>query len=220
MQVSFPHPVLVRSTAPELTGLRHSPFTNIDGESFAKPALNGFWNLELAVIAPDMQAQMALSAFVTAMSAASAECVVPVLVQWRPNDRHGRMLDHGGVGPSFTFDHTGFQSEPFDGYSLIAAASHRDSYIDVQTPDLSHLWPGHYLTLGDRLHQVVNVNSIGESATQVRIHVMPNIRGGYPAGETVIVDQLRLRCRLNKGDQIGHTIDPVRFGGLSFVEAF
>lgn len=220
MQVAFPSPVLVRSTIPELAGLRHNPFTNIDGETFSKPTLNGFWKLDLSVIAHDMLAQLALSSFVTAMSAAASECVVPVLVQWLPNGAHGRMLDQGGVGPSFTFDHTGFENEPFDGYSLLAAAAHRDSYIDVQKPELSHLWPGHFITLGDRLHQVVNVNAIGESATQVRLHVMPNIRDGYPLGETVIVDQLRLRCRLEKGDQIGHTIDPVRFGNLSFIEAF
>lgn len=220
MQVSFPYPVKVRASTPKLSGMRFSPFTNIDGEAFAKPALNGFWKLDLSLIAINMQAQLSLSAFVTQMEAAGATCMVPVLANWYPNDVSGRMLKPSFAAPDYTFDHVGWDGDPFDGFKLRAAASHRDSYIEVTKPAMSQLWPGHYITLGERLYQVTNVSAIGESETAIRVSVMPNIRGNQALGKLVIVDQLRLKCRMEEGDQIGSSIDVVKFGGVSFVEAF
>ena len=218
--VAFPYPVRMRSQVPTLEGLRLNPFTNIDGEAFAQPTLNGFWRIDTEVVADDMQSQLALSAFVTSMSAANAECVVPICVQWRPNDNTGRMMARGGVAPEYTFDHVGFTNDPFDGFTLRAAAAPRDSYIDLNKPNLSQLWPGHLITLGDRLHQVVNVTSIGEFPNRIRVSVMPNIREAQPVGEIVIVDQLRLQCRMESGDQIGLSTQRIKTARLSFIEAF
>lgn len=220
MQVSFPYPVRIRASVPELTGMRFSPFTNIDGEAFAKPSLNGYWRLEIAAFAYEMHDQLALSSFFTQMQAAGATCVVPVATQFRPNDAHGRMLAGNCPSPDWTFDHVGWANDPFDGFTLRAAAAHRDSYIDVDKPALSQLWPGHYITLGDRLHQVVNVSAIDESETAVRVSVMPNIRGDHAAGEVVVVDQLRLKCRLESGDPIGASVEVLKTSNLSFIEAF
>ncbi|MCZ4351529.1 hypothetical protein O4H61_03285 [Roseovarius aestuarii] len=220
MQVAFPYPVKVRTSIPLLSGLRFTPFTNIDGESFAKPALNGFWRLDLGLLAIDMQGQLALSAFVTQMEAASATCVVPICVQWLPNDETGRMLRASRAAPDFTFDHIGWDGDPFDGYTLSAAASHRDSFIDVTKPALSQIWPGHYISLGDQLYQVTAVSAIGESETEIRLSVMPNIRGDHDVDDVVIVDQLRLNCRMEIGDQIGSGIDVVKAANISLVEAF
>lgn len=220
MELSFPHPVNIRSSVPTLAGMRHAPFINIDGEAFGKPTLNGFWQLDLNVIAQDMQSQLALSAFVTAMSAAGAECVVPVLAQWLPNDSRGRMLHGTAMAPAWTFDHMGFASEPFEGFTLRANAAARASYVNVNTPALSHLSPGHYITLGDRLHQVVNATFINENPRAQRLSIMPNLREAHTSGTVVIVDQLRLRCRMESGDQIGGSIELVKFADLSFIEAF
>lgn len=219
MQVTFPYPVRLHSAVPTLSGMRLNPFTNIDGEAFARPTLNGRWRLEMRVVAWGMQAQLALSSFITSMSG-HATCVVPVYTQWRPNDRNGRMLARGGIASEYTFDHVGFASEPFDGFRLRAPASHRHSYIDIEKPLLSDLRPGHYITLGDRLHHVVNVSAIGESETAIRVSVMPNIRDNHDSGTVVIVDQLRLKCHMESGDQIGLSTDPIKVAGLSFVEAF
>lgn len=219
MQVAFPYPVRLQSAIPTLSGLRLGTFSNIDGGAFAKPALNGFWRLDVRVVARGMQAQLALSSFITAMSA-HATCVVPVCTQWRPNDRTGRMLSDGGVAPEYTFDHVGFASDPFDGFTLRAPASHRHSYIDINKPALSQLWPGHMITLDDRLHQVVNVSSINESETAIRVSVMPSIRENHDAGKVVIVDQLRLKCRMESGDQIGLSTEQMKLASMSFIEAF
>ncbi len=220
MQVSFPYPVKIRASTPQLSGMRFSPFTNIDGEAFAKPSLNGFWRLEVTALAHQMGQQLALSSFVTQMQAAGATCVVPVLTQFRPNDDAGRMLAGNCPSPQYTFDHVGFANDPFDGFTLRAAASHRDSYIDVDKPALSQLWPGHYITLGDRLHQVVNVSAIEESETAIRVSVMPNIRGDHDIGTLVVVDQLRLKCRMEQGDPVGASIEKLKISNLSFIEAF
>lgn len=219
MQVSFPYPVKLQSSVPKLEGLRFQPFTNIDGETFAKPALNGFWRVDMTVVAYTTQAQLALSAFVTAMSG-NARCVVPICTGWRPNDANGRPLARGGVAPEYTLDHVGFSNDPFGGFTLRASASHRDSYIDVVKPALSQLWPGMFITIGDRLHQVVNVSAIAESDTAVRASIMPNIREAQPAGTVVIVDQLRLLCTMESGDQIGLDTSPIKTARLSFIEAF
>jgi hypothetical protein len=200
--------------------MRFSPFTNIDGEAFAKPTLNGFWKVNMSMIGLSQQAQLALSAFHTQMKPANARCVIPVISQWRPNDDNGRMLAQNHAAPEWTFDHIGWANDPFDGFTLRAAASHRDSYIDVNKPALSQLWPGHYITIGNRLHQVVNVSSIDESETAIRVSVMPNIRGAHPIGTVVVVDQLVLEVNCAESDPIvneGARMNPI---GFSFIEAF
>ena len=224
MIVSFPGRVELTNAVPQLDGQRFSPFVNIDGEAFGRPTLNGFWRLNMTAVGMCREAQMALSAFVTAMSAGNAECIVPVAVQWGPNDARGRPLaDLNRTSPEvplWSFDHVGFISEPFDGFTLRAAASHRGSSIDVNKPALSQLWPGHYISLGDRLYQVVNVTSIGEHPNRIRVSVMPNIRGEHASGDLVIVDQLRLRCRMESGDPVGASVNYVKSSNLSFIEAF
>ena len=219
MRVAFPYPVRLQSSIPRLDGQRLGTFTNIDGEAFARPSLNGYWRLDMTVVAREMQAQLALSAFVTAMSG-HARCVVPICTQWRPNDDRGRPLARGGVAPEYTFDHVGFANDPFDGFTLRAPASHRDSFIDVNKPELSHLWPGMFITLGERLHQVINVSAIADSDTAIRASVMPPIRGNHDAGTVVVVDQLRLLCAMESGDQIGLDTSPIKTARLSFIEAF
>jgi hypothetical protein len=220
MDVAFPYPVKVSVSVPTLTGLRYQPFTNVDGETFAAPALNGFWKLAMQLIAMDMQSQLALSVFVTQMEAAGATCVVPVAVKWRPNDGSGRMLAPSESAEEYTFDHVGWDGAPFAGFTLRAAVAHRDSYIDINKPGLSQLWPGHYITLDDRLYHVVKVSAIGESETAIRVSVMPNIRGAHASGKVVVVDQLALKCKMESGDQIGSSHEIMRLCSVSFVEAF
>ena len=220
MDVAFPYPVTVRASVPKLAGTRFSPFTNIDGEAFGKPTLNGLWKLDMNLIAKDMHAQLALSSFVTQMEAAGATCVVPVVSNWYPNESTGRMLRPNFSAQRYTFDHVGWDGAVFEGFTLRTNASHRDSFIDIDTPELSQLWPGHYVTLDDRLYQVTKVSAIAESATAARVSVMPNIRGDHLQGKVVVVDHLQLRCRMETGDQIGASIDVVKFGSVSFVEAF
>ena len=219
MRVAFPYPVRLQSSLPRLDGQRLGQFTNIDGETFARPSLNGFWRVDMTVVAYTMQAQLALSSFVTAMSG-NARCVVPICTGWRPNDANGRPLARGGVAPEYTLDHVGFANDPFDGFTLRSPASHRNTFIDVTKPSLSHLWPGMFITLGERLHQVVNVSAINDSETACRVSVMPPIRGNHDAGTVVIVDQLRLLCQMESGDQIGVDTSPIKTARLSFIEAF
>lgn len=222
MEYSFPHPVRVKTAVQKIDGLRLSPFTNVDGETFGKPTLNGYWRVSMSILSIDVQGHLALSAFTTAMSQAGATCVVPICTQWRPNDARGRPLQgiRNNVVPLFTFDHLGFQMAPFDGFTLEAPARHRDSFLDIARPALSQLWPGHYVTLGDKLHQVVAVSAIAEDPTRIRASVVPNIRGDHDAGTVVVVDHLRLRCRLEEGDQIGAELSPKREASLTFIEAF
>lgn len=221
MDVAFPWPVRLMSQTPALEGLRHDPFVNIDGESFAKPTLNGFWRIDMQVVARTTQAKLAVSAFITRMSTAGATCQVPVCGVARPNGSNGRMLIGCSVAPEYTFDHVGFDDAPFDGYVLHADAARRDSRITVTRPELSRLWPGHFISLGDRLHQVVDVEDIGPvDDCLLRVSVMPNLRNAHAAGEIVIVDHLRLRCMMQSGEQVGLSNQPVRTPGLTFVEAF
>lgn len=219
MQVSFPYPVRVISSTPKPEGFRMEPFTNIDGEPFARPTLNGRWRVEMQLMARGMQAQLALSSFNTAMSG-NATCVIPICTQWRPNDRNGRMLARGGVAPEYTFDHVGFANDPFDGFTLRSPAARRHSFIDINKPALSHLWAGHLISLGDRLHHVVNVSAIDESETAVRVSVMPSIRDNHDAGTIVLVDQLRLKVQMESGEPLGFGIAPMKFAAMSFIEAF
>lgn len=220
MEYAFPFPVRLQSQVPQIDGLRLGTFTNIDGETFAKPAMNGFWRVDMTVVARDMQAQLALSAFTTAMAQAGATCTVPICTQFRPNNEYGRPMTGCDMAPLYTFDHVGFLAEPFGGFTLLSSVNHRDSHIEVSKPELSQLWTGHMISIGDRLYQVVNVSPIDESDTAIRVSVVPSIRGNHDAGTTVIVDQLRLKCVLESGDQIGLGTQRIKTASLSFVEAF
>ena len=220
MHYNFPAPVRIVSFNITPEGLRHQPFTNIDGETFSKPALNGFWRIEMRLLAVDVQSFHALSGFINSMRMGGATCDIPVTTQWLPNSDRGRTLNGFNPAPAYTLDHVGFASEPFDGFTLRAPASHRDSYIDVNKPALSHLAPGHFISLGDRLHQVRNASAIGESETAARVSILPNVRGAHPAGEIVIVDQLRVRCQMQDADPVGASGLPHAEIGATFIEAF
>lgn len=217
MEIAFPYPVRLQSSVPVAHGQRLGTFTNIDNETFARPSLNGFWRIDMTVVARDMEAQVSLRRFITAMGG-NARCVVPICHQWLPNDINGRRLARGGVAPEYTADFVGFTNDPFPGYTLRSPASHRDSYVDLNKPALSHLM--NFITIGERLYEVLNVSSIGESDTAVRASVWPPIRGNHDAGTLVVVDQLRLLCQMESGDQIGLDTSHIKTARLSFIEAF
>ena len=64
------------------------------------------------------------------------------------------------------------------------------------------------------------MSHINDSDTAIRASIMPSVRGNYSVGDIVVVDQLRLKCRMESGDQIGLDTQPIKIAGLSFIEAF
>lgn len=220
MEFAFPGGLHLLSNAATLTGMRGDPFININGEPFGRPMLNGAWQIRMQVLAKSAQSKLGLSAFVTAMQIPHATCMVPVRALSYPADAAGRPLSASMISPEFGADHMGFAADRAEGYELLTAASHRDSWIDLVKPAASQLMPGHYLTIGDRLYQVIRVSALGESETAVRVSVLPNIRGSHAAGTPVVIDRLQLRCRLQDGDQFGRSIERHAVVPLTFIEAF
>ena len=220
MEATFPHPTMVQSCVPRLEGMRLDPFTNIQTQTFGRPTLNGFWRVDLRLVALTEHQRLSLSAFHTAMTAGNATCVIPLCVHHRPLDNRGRRMGGRHVAPEWTVGHTGFAAEPFGGFTLRSAASHRDSFIDVNKPALSDIMPGHHITLDDCLYHVVGVVPLDERDDRVRVSVMPNIRGNHAAGKVVVVDQLRLRCMMESGDQVGFGTDAFKVASFSLIEAF
>lgn len=219
MQIAFPPNILVGRIRPRLEGLRQSPFTNVDGEVFGRPALNGMWRIQVELIASTELQFLALSAFLTSMRG-YATTLLPMTTRWTPNGANGRKLygfAHDRVAGQ---DRMSFASQPFDGFTLRAPASQRDSYIDVNTPSLSKLMPGHFITLGKSLHQVVNVTSIGEHPTRWRVSIMPNVRGDFPVGHLVVVDHLQLAVQLEEADDPESWNIPHAAVKATFIEAF
>lgn len=199
MIYAFPSNVRIRNVRPRVEGLRLGTFTNIDNEAFARPALNGFWRVELTLLSHDEDSHLALTAFLAAMRG-HARTVLPLTTRWLPNDANGRKLAINREAPAFGMDHMGFAADPFDGFTLRAPASHRDSYIDVSKPELSHLRPGHRFTIGDRMYQVINASAINDSETSARVSIMPPIRGNHDAGSLVNVDDLRMLAQMESAD--------------------
>ena len=146
--------------------------------------------------------------------------VLPMTTHWLPNDSAGLRLGGFAQAPEYTGSNEGFLAEPFAGYTLRSPASRRDSFIDVTTPDLSNLRPGHKVTLGDRLHEVIAVSCIDESPTAQRVSLMPNIRANADAGSVVVVDQLKLRAQMESAGDLEAWQIP--FGEVTavFIEAF
>lgn len=222
MQIAFPDPVKLRTSVPVLDGLRHGEgFINIDGETFGKPRLNGRWRVSMDVFSHDMQSHLALTHFVTAMSPGHATCAVPIHLPYRPLGNDNRMLSACRTAPDHSVHHLGYKSEPYDGFILSAAAARRDGHIVVTRTNEGQVLPGMHITLGNRLHQVMDVSHPDETdRKKTRLDLLPYLRADYPAGEIVIVDYLTVLCRMVRGDQIGATLGPVQTSRLEFVEAF
>lgn len=220
MEVAFPWPCRVRSCVPDLAGRRQEPFINVDGEPFARPTLGGFWRVEMEIVARGIAAQMALSSFRTAMDDGVTTCLLPISTQWRPLNAAGRPIVGARPAPEFSRDHGGYASEPFDGYRLLAPAQAGDTQIDVFTPGLARILPGQFITLGGSLHQVLNVNSINELPRRMRLSVQPRLRAPRANNSVVIVDQLSLRARMEKGDAVDPGRGLFKSARFTFVEAF
>lgn len=219
MQVAFPDNVRIRNFRARIEGLRIGSFTNIDGEPFARPSLNGFWRVNMTLLSHDEDSHLALTAFLAALQG-NATTVLPMVTQWLPNGANGRKLAISRPAPVFSTDHAGFASEPFGGFALIAPAQHRDSFIDVSCPEMSRLRPGHRITLGDRMHQVIKVHAINESETASRVSLSPPVRGNFNAGEVVVVDQIKLKARLESADDVEDWNIPYADVKATFIEAF
>ncbi|OJH46170.1 hypothetical protein [Paracoccus sp. SM22M-07] len=219
MQINFPGNIRIKRIRPRLEGLRSSPFVNIDGEPYARPSLNGRWRVEMDLMCAIEDEYLALSAFLMAMSAGNTT-TLPMTTHWLPNDSNGRRLNGFAEAPEFTGNHEGWISEPFAGYTLRTPATRRDSFIDVNVPELSQLRPGHRITLGDRLHEVIGASHIAESDTAQRLSLMPNVRQNADAGSLVVVDQLKLHAQMESAGDL--EVWQVPFGEVTavFVEAF
>lgn len=220
MEFAFPGGLRLIRNVPVLQGMRHDPFTNIDGEPFGQPSMSGHWQIQMQVLVDDERSKLALSAFITGMQMPQATCLVPVRAIGYPSDDRGVPVSGGKVSPEYGADHLGYEADPAPGYQLRAAAAHRHSFVDVTKPRLSQLLPGHMLSIGDRLYQAVQVTAIDELETAVRVSVLPLIRGAHETATPVIVDRLRVRCHLLDGDQIGRAIEKQQSVSLNFIEAF
>lgn len=217
MQVAFPRRILIQRIRPRLEGLRHQPFVNVDGEPFSQPTLNGYWRIEMELMAFDEISLLDLDAFILSMRA-GASTLLPLTTQWLPTDVTGRRLNvFQSICDRSDLD---FAAAPMPGYTLRAAASHRDSYIDVNMPGLSRLRAGHAITLGERYHKVVNVTPIDELENAGRVSILPNLRGARGVGSPVIVDQLQLRCQMEDADDIPDIGQPNAKIKATFTEAF
>lgn len=220
MEFGFPYPVRVLSQTAALMGMRGEPFTNIDGEPFGKPQLNGFWRIEMEVYAKTRMAAMALSAFITAMQQGGTTAIVPICTMGRPTDDTGREIAGIHPGPDYPTDHTGFEAQDYPGVTLETAAFHRDSYIDIAKPALTTIWPGHYVSIKDRLYQVIMASAVNDDDERMRLTVRPPIRGNHDPGDVVVINQLRVRCMLHDAQQVGFAPGNARTTSLTFIEAF
>ena len=219
MQINFPGNIRIRRIRSRLEGLRLSPFTNIDGEPFARPSLNGHWRAEMDLLCSNEDEYLALSSFLTAMRGGNTT-VLPMTTQWLPNDASGRKLNGFQQAPEYTSTHEGWLGTPFGGYTLRAAAQRGHSFIDVNAPALSKLRPGHKISLGERMHEVIADSAIGEMETAQRVSLMPNVRDNQNVGAVVVVDQLKLRAQMESAGDLDTWNIP--FGEVTavFIEAF
>ncbi|CAM3090332.1 hypothetical protein PANO111632_02595 [Paracoccus nototheniae] len=219
MEIHFPGNIRIKRIRARLEGLRLSPFTNIDGETFARPQMNGFWRVEMDLMCAEEDEYLALSSFLTAMRGGNTT-VLPMTTHWLPNGSNGRRLNGFQEAPEFTAEHAGFASDPFPGFTLRAPCARRNSFIDVNTPELSRLRSGHDITIGERLYKVVNAVQLDESATAQRLSLMPNVRDDRAAGALVIVDQLRLRAQMESAGDLEAWNIPSGEVTAIFIEAF
>lgn len=229
MFVTFPFNLRFQTSGFHVVGASSEPQQSIGGAYSVQPRLGAHWVGSVTFLTTNEETRLALQAFVAGMEGMLGTTSVPVFQRHAPRDGQGRAAPRCAVAPlgnSAMFEGGGSQSAEFWGFenlpavygNLAAGAALRAVEIAVTPTNYTGLRPGHDLTIGDRLHRVVQLRREGEADV---LRITPPLRAAAAAGETVVLDAPHCLMRFAseaEGQQV-YSPSPVSGITMNFVEA-
>lgn len=201
MDVTFPHGVSRQSSTFARAGLSQEPKTAITGAQTVVPTQGGHWTATVSLLLRGEAQELAWMAFLAQMEGRIGVTQVPVNYAWRPRDRDGHVVSFCKVAPlsgAQTAEHFGFASVPMVTVTLGGGAL-RATEMDYSRNNVDALRPGHYFSVGERLHQVQLTWRDRNGVDRMRF--WPPLRRAVEAGETATLDRPVCRMRFATEDE-------------------
>lgn len=227
MEATFPRLAMAQAGTFFLSGMSIAPAESISGVSTIVPTLKARWNASLSfVLRNDEEATLQWLAFLTQMRGMLGTTLVPCRSRFRPLDRDGHTAcfeNAGGFSDAQTMEQWGFVNSPRTMISVTTAGALRDTQLEVSLPNSTGIRPGHYFSVGERLHRVSSVwhsRDVG-SSPRYGVAFYPPLRANVNVGARLEVDRpvCKMRFASETEGLFEQILARVPSVDLKFVEA-
>lgn len=222
MRATFPHQLLRQEVVPRPVGMSLEPQRSISGAETVVPSFGGRWEATCSFVIHGEAAQLAWQAFRAQMEGRIGTTLVPIRTRFRPKDRDGHPVygcGSAGLDAAQTWEHFGFESEPVATMTLAAAAPLRATTIKADLGNTTGLRPGHFFSIGERLHTVQHHWQDADGTANLMI--WPPLRAAAPAGSVLVLDRpvCVMRMVSETEGEFDHLLDRLPRVTATFVEA-
>ena len=202
MEAAFPFMAGFRSGLPYLAGQTIDTPRSISGVQGVVPSMSARWIMECQFVFHGEAATLQWDAFIGQMGGRQATTLVPVHQRYMPKERNGRPLASKNVARlagAQTWEGFGFENTRVTRIRTAAAAPLRATVLDLELLDTTGLRPGHFFSIGDRLHKVLT--HVQPTLDTHRITFQPPLRKAVAAGAHVEIETPVCRMRFVSDDE-------------------
>lgn len=222
MQATFPHLCYQQSAQFMPVGMSLEPQDSINGTPTIIPTMRARWMAQVGFALNGEAATLQWRAFLMQMQGRLGTTLVPVYSKYGARDRDGHPLpfcDIASIEGAQTWEHFGFENTPIRRVSVKSAAALRATQLDLTLFDTTGLRPGHFFSIGERLH-AVTTHWQPDSATH-RITFVPPLRSAVAAGTRVEIERpvCRMRMVTETEGLFDQALDPFPTVQVQFQEA-
>ena len=226
MQVTFPHLARWQDVQFHMSGQSLEAQQSISGAETIVPVPRGRWKASISMVLRGEAAVLQWQAFLAQMQGRIGTTLVPARSRYRPNDRDGHgvgFCNVADIADAQTMDHFGFANPPLDMIRVNQNAALRATEIEVRYPNSTGLRPGHFFSIGERLHQVQAVYKLRDTEFGPRyaVHFHPPLRAPVLAGDLVEIARpvCRMRFATEEEGLFDQSLDVLPRVQVNFVEA-
>lgn len=226
MEATFPHLALWQAAQFHLVGQSLDMAESITGADIIIPTARARWVATVGFALKGEAAALQWQGFLAQMQGRVGTTLVPARSRYRPKDGGGisrPFCDVGNLTTGQTMEHWGFANQPLGQIIVNQNAGLRATEIEVRYPDSSGLRPGHFFSLGDRLHRVRAAywSRDTEFGPRYAVHFDPPLRAAVTAGATVEVNRPVCRMRMvTEGEGLfDHSLSVLPTVQVQFAEA-
>lgn len=222
MQVTFPYLAGWRSLRFWTVGNALTPQEGITGAETIVPVPRARWMASGEAVIRGEAGFLQWQAFIAQMEGMVGTTLVPCQTIFGARDRNGRRLSFGqtgGVQSAQTFEHFGMDGGAVQRLINVFDAPLRSTEISVTRHDSTGIRPGHFFSLGERLHQVQASWDAASDRQRIKFH--PPLREAVAAEAPVEV--VRPVCKMRFASETEGVL-PQSFGAplaritVNFVE--
>ena len=190
---------------------------SIVGTESVVPTFATKWDFSGRISVLEENERLEWLAFVSDMQGGLGVTDLPVYAEYRPLDALGRELPRKGLPDIDVFEHWSFETSTQEFVTLAADVVAGQTEVSLTLADCQGMRPGHYFSIGSRLHIVTKSWSDGS-----QIRCSPPLRDAHSAGDTVEVANPVCRVRMiGEGNGVPTVeLRPIDFVDPIFSEAF